>query len=130
MTRRPRIDLPHVTQHIIQHGNDRQSCFFTAADYKRYRCDLREIAFREGCEIHAYVLMTNHVHLLMTPCEAGQIARIMQAPGAVTSATSMIVIIVPKRSGRVATKHASSGPTDTCCAATDISNSTPFGQRL
>ena len=81
MPRRPRIDLPHVTQHVVQRGNDRRPCFFTEADYERYRCDLREIALHESCEIHAYVLMTNHVHLLMTPSGAGQIARIMQALG-------------------------------------------------
>ncbi|HEX3121820.1 MAG TPA: transposase [Rhodanobacteraceae bacterium] len=81
MPRRPSIDLPHVTLHVVQRGNDRRPCFFTTADYGRYRCDLREIALREGCEIHAYVLMTNHVHLLMTPSAVGQVARIMQALG-------------------------------------------------
>jgi putative transposase len=81
MPRRPRIDLPHVTQHVIQRGNDRQPCFFVAGDYERYRSDLREIALHEGCEIHAYVLMTNHVHLLVTPTATGQVARMMQALG-------------------------------------------------
>lgn len=47
----------------------------------RYRNDLREITLGEGCEVHAYVLMTNHVHLLMTPSQAGQVARVMQALG-------------------------------------------------
>ena len=81
MPRRPRIDLPHITQHVVQRGNDRQPCFFTSSDYERYRSDLREITLHEGCEIHAYVLMTNHVHLLMTPNGVGQVARIMQSLG-------------------------------------------------
>jgi len=81
MPRRPRLDLPNVPQHVVQRGNDRQPCFFIPADYERYRCELREIALKEGCAVHAYVLMTNHVHLLMTPSCPGQIARIMQALG-------------------------------------------------
>jgi putative transposase len=79
--RQPRLDLPHVTQHVIQRGNDRRPCFFADIDYERYRSELREICSREGCAIHAYVLMTNHVHLLVTPTQSGQIARLMQALG-------------------------------------------------
>jgi putative transposase len=81
MPRRPRLDLPGVAQHVIQRGNDRQPCFFVTDDYVRYREALREIAAREGCAIHAYVLMTNHVHLLMTPATAGRVSRFMQALG-------------------------------------------------
>ena len=81
MPRRRRIDLPHVTQHVVQRGNDRQPCFFTASDYERYRSDLREISLHEGCEIHAYVLLTNHVRLLMTPSDVRQLACIVQALG-------------------------------------------------
>jgi putative transposase len=76
-----RLDVPGVPQHVIQRGNDRQPCFFSEADYLRYRNDLREIALREGCAVHAYVLMTNHVHLLMTPAVAGAVARVMQSLG-------------------------------------------------
>lgn len=47
----------------------------------RYLQDLREISRREGCDVHAYVLMTNHVHLLMTPAASGQIALVMQSLG-------------------------------------------------
>ena len=81
MPRQPRLDLAHVTQHVVQRGNDRQPCFFSAVDYERYRSELREIAMHEGCAIHAYVLMTNHVHLLMTPVDTGRVARVMQALG-------------------------------------------------
>ena len=43
--------------------------------------DLREIALREGCKVHGYVLMSNHVHLLMTPTASGQVSRVMQSSG-------------------------------------------------
>jgi putative transposase len=81
VARLPRLDLPHVAQHVVQRGNDRQPCFFSPVDYQRYRHDLREIAMAEDCAIHAYVLMTNHVHLLMTPQKSGSVARVMQALG-------------------------------------------------
>ena len=81
MPRRPRIDLPGVSQHIIQRGNDRQPCFFADVDRIRYLDELREICLKEDCAVHAYVPMTNHVHLLATPSRAGQIARIMQSLG-------------------------------------------------
>lgn len=81
MPRQPRLDLAHIPQHVVQRGNDRQPCFFTDVDRVRYLQDLREIALREGCAVHAYVLMTNHVHLLMTPTAAGQITRVMQSLG-------------------------------------------------
>jgi putative transposase len=81
MPRQTRIDIPGVPQHVIQRGNDRQPCFFADTDYLRYLADLREIALREDCAIHAYVLMTNHVHLLITPAAQGAIGRLMQSLG-------------------------------------------------
>lgn len=81
MPRQPRLDLPNVPQHIVQRGNDRQPCFFTPQDYLRYLTELREISLREECNVHAYVLMTNHVHLLVTPLAQGRIGRLMQALG-------------------------------------------------
>jgi putative transposase len=81
MPRSIRLDAPGVPQHVVQRGNDRQPCFFTDADYLQYRADLREAALREGCAVHAYVLMTNHVHLLMTPPRPGAVARVMQSLG-------------------------------------------------
>ena len=81
MPRQPRMDLPGVPQHIVQRGNDRQPTFFADADRVRYLTDLNEIALRVGCHVHAYVLMTNHVHLLVTPTERGQVAHVMQSLG-------------------------------------------------
>ncbi|MDG2537740.1 transposase [Dyella jiangningensis] len=81
MARHPRIDLPHIPQHIVQGRNVWQPCFFAEQDYQRYLMELREVCLREGCRVHAYVFMTNHAHLLATPCASGQIARVMQALG-------------------------------------------------
>ena len=79
MPRRPRIALPHVPVHIIQRGNNRSACFFADEDYLVYLYWLRDYAKLTGCRIHAYVLMTNHVHLLLT-------ARESQGPGALMKA--------------------------------------------
>jgi putative transposase len=81
MARLPRLDLPGIAQHIVQRGNDRQACFADDADYLHYRQELGEAALKHGCALHAYVLMTNHVHLLLTPSEPGAVSRMMQAIG-------------------------------------------------
>ncbi len=67
IARQPRLDIPGIAQHVIQPGNDRRPCFFRESDYLRYLQALRELSMREHCAVHAYVLMTNHVHLLVTP---------------------------------------------------------------
>ncbi|WP_372720524.1 transposase [Immundisolibacter sp.] len=67
MARWPRIVVPGQPLHIIQRGNNRQPCFFADDDYHFYLASLKDAADRFGCRIHAYVLMTNHVHLLLTP---------------------------------------------------------------
>ena len=81
MPRAKRLELPGVAQHVIQRGNDRQACFFETADYLCYLQALREAVLRYACQVHAYVLMTNHVHLLLTPADAGAVAKVMQAVG-------------------------------------------------
>ncbi|HEY2344937.1 MAG TPA: transposase [Xanthomonadaceae bacterium] len=81
MARLPRFDLPGVPQHVIQRGNDRQPCFASDDDRERYLQDLREAAARHEVAVHAYVLMTNHVHLLATPPARHAIAAMMQALG-------------------------------------------------
>lgn len=81
MPRPPRPDLPEVPQHVAQRGNDRQACFFQLDDYSTYLEFLREAALRHGCAVHAYVLMTNHVHLLVTPTKAKAVGRMMQTLG-------------------------------------------------
>src|SRR5574337_70831 len=81
MPRQRRLDLPGVPQHIIQRGNNRQPCFLREQDYRCYLSQLDEAAQAQGCRLHAYVLMTNHVHLLMTPEVVGAVARTMQCLG-------------------------------------------------
>lgn len=81
MARLLRLDFPGIAQHIVQRGNDRQACFADDADYLHYRQELGEAALKHGCDLHAYVLMTNHVHLLVTPHEPGAVSRMMQAIG-------------------------------------------------
>lgn len=81
MPRPLRIDLIDLPQHVVQRGNDRQPCFLDESDYHFYRTELRLMAAREGCEVHAYALMTNHVHLLVTPREKGAVSRTMQSLG-------------------------------------------------
>ena len=67
MPRRPRLNLASVPLHVIQRGNNCQACFFAAEDYRFYLYWLKKGADKYGCDIHAYVLMANHVHLLLTP---------------------------------------------------------------
>lgn len=67
MPRRPRIVIPGLPLHIIQRGNNRNPCFFERSDYLVYLALLRGAAERSGCNIHAYALMTNHIHLLVSP---------------------------------------------------------------
>ncbi len=81
MPRLPRLDIPGIPQHVIQRGNNRLPCFLLEKDYRCYLQHLGDAALKHGCLIHAYVLMTNHVHLLMTPCAAGAVSRCMQALG-------------------------------------------------
>ena len=81
MARKPRFNLPGVPQHVIQRGNNRENCFFTNDDYRRYLRYLRDAAIENHTAIHAYVLMTNHVHILATPGREFGISHMMQDLG-------------------------------------------------
>jgi putative transposase len=81
MARLPRIDLPGVPQHVRQRGNNRQPCFLDDNDRRNY-LELLAKALRDtGCRLHAYVLMDNHAHLLLTPPSPGATGRMMQQLG-------------------------------------------------
>jgi len=67
MPRRARIHLPDIPLHVVQRGHNREACFFGEDDYHAYRHWLGEALKTSGCRLHAYVQMTNHVHLLLTP---------------------------------------------------------------
>ena len=81
MARLPRLDAPGIPQHVVVRGVDRQPCFFADGDYVAYLNDLRLAAALCACSIHAYVLMTNHVHLLTTGRALGSVSRMMQSIG-------------------------------------------------
>lgn len=81
MARRPRHVLPGQAMHLIQRGNNRQAIFFADADYHFDYEALEDAAIRYGCAVHAYVLMTNHVPLLMTPSTRDGPSRVMQSVG-------------------------------------------------
>ena len=67
MPRPSRQLLPGVAVHVIQRGVNRVPCFRVDADYLVYLSHLRYLSAKYGCAVHAYCLMTNHVHLLLTP---------------------------------------------------------------
>jgi REP-associated tyrosine transposase len=72
MPRRKRLQAAGVPMHIIQRGNNHQACYFADEDYQFFLDHLARLAKRFRCALHAYVLMTNHFHLLLTPeLEAG-----------------------------------------------------------
>ena len=81
MPRKPRMYLAGVPSHIVQRGNDRNACFFEKDDYHFYLQCLGEACLRYAVSLHAYVLMTNHVHLLMTPSTPEGVSRTMQLVG-------------------------------------------------
>jgi putative transposase len=81
MARLPRICLPGIPQHVIQRGNNRQACFGSDEDFVAYAHWLEEYARQFDVAIHAWVFMTNHVHLLVTPATGDGVSYLMQALG-------------------------------------------------
>ncbi len=81
MARLLRVSSVGVAQHIIQRGNNRQICFGNEEDIIAYVTWLKEYSKKYHVEVHAWVLMTNHVHLLCTPREKEGISKIMQSIG-------------------------------------------------
>lgn len=81
MPRKPRFFLPGVPVHVVQRGHSRNAVFFADDDYPVYLNWLGEAAERYGVAIHAYVLMTNHIHLLATSRDRDGVARTMQYVG-------------------------------------------------
>ena len=81
MARKPRFNIVGIPQHIIQRGNNRAACFYNEEDYRFYLKCLEESAEKFNCLIHAYVLMTNHVHILATPQQKYSVSQMMQSIG-------------------------------------------------
>ena len=81
MPRLPRFVLPGHPQHVIQRGNNRCPIFVVDEDYVRFRDELKDACRRYRCLMHAYVLMTNHVHFVVTPGQENSIAKVLQSVG-------------------------------------------------
>lgn len=81
MPRRARLSVAGIPWHIIQRGNNRSVCFYAEEDYQFYLLHLKELADKFGCAVHAYVLMTNHVHLLLTPEKKESVSLLMKNLG-------------------------------------------------
>ena len=79
MPRPLRLDIPGIPQHVVQRGVDRRPCFLLDIHYRRFLTLLGEYAGQFECEVHAYVLMCNHVHLLVTPRSAGGVGKLMHS---------------------------------------------------
>lgn len=81
MPRLPRYILPGQPQHLIQRGNNRCPLFLSDVDYRVFLDYFSEACEKNDCLVHAYVLMTNHVHFLVTPETNGSVAKTMQSVG-------------------------------------------------
>lgn len=81
MARLPRLTLAGYPHHVIQRGNNRQAIFVTTADYQHLLGLIEDNAKKFEVDVHAYVLMTNHFHLLATPQTDNALPQLMQAVG-------------------------------------------------
>ena len=81
MPRKPRASVVGVPEHVIQRGNNRQVIFTSDEDMKAYVAWLKQYSVKFEVAVHAWVLMTNHVHLLCTPGSPSAISNMMQALG-------------------------------------------------
>ncbi len=81
MPRKSRMFQANIPCHIVSRGNNRQTCIFTEADYLFYLQCLNRACLKYQVAVHAYVLMTNHVHLLLTPNCCYGISKVMQSIG-------------------------------------------------
>ena len=81
MARQRRFDVPGLPQHVIQRGNNRSVIFGNEADLAYFHKLMVETTKRCGVAVHAYVFMTNHIHLLATPGIPGAVGKTMQSLG-------------------------------------------------
>jgi len=79
MARLPRIVIPNQPMHVMHRGNNKQDIFETDEDMVRIKEDITHALSKSGCQLHAYVIMTNHLHLLITPKDKAQLAVFMQS---------------------------------------------------
>ncbi len=81
MPRKPRFFLPRVPVHVVQRGHNRSAVFFDDFDYLEYLRCLKQAVDSCGCAVHAYVLMTNHIHILLTPERKDSVGCLFQSIG-------------------------------------------------
>ena len=81
MPGKPGMYLPSIPGHVVQRGNDRDPSFFEEENYLSFLDCLKDACGRYDVAVHAYILMTNHIHLLMTPSTDSGISRVMQLLG-------------------------------------------------
>jgi putative transposase len=81
MARLPRFVIPDHPQHVIIRGNNREPIFLADEDYHFYLEKLKQACIKHECSLHAYVLMTNHVHLLITPHTEIGLSKLVQMVG-------------------------------------------------
>jgi putative transposase len=81
MARPTRLCIPGIPLHVIQRGNNKQPCFHIERDYRVFLNKLKEYSDKFEVPIHSFVLMTNHVHLLLTPTSEECVAKMMHSLG-------------------------------------------------
>jgi putative transposase len=81
MARRPRVQVANVSQHVLNRGNNRTDIFRAEEDYLFFLFALRDASLRCQLDVHAYVLMTNHFHIVATPHAANGLSRAMRLVG-------------------------------------------------
>ena len=79
MPRTARFLLPGLPLHVIQRGHNRSPCFIRDLNYELYLALLKEFSAHHGCDVHGYVLMTNHIHLLLTPRDLESVSGLMRS---------------------------------------------------
>ena len=79
MARLSRIVIPNQPLHIMHRGNNKQDIFKSEEDFIRIKEDLEFALSKSNCQLHAYVIMTNHLHLLITPKDKTDLSRFMQS---------------------------------------------------
>jgi putative transposase len=97
MARLPRLTLAGYPHHVILRGNNRQAIFIDSADFQRMLALLQNHAKERDVQVHSYVLMSNHLHLLLTPLQNDSLPKMMQAVG------RSYVLYFNKRHGRSGT---------------------------
>ena len=97
MARLPRLTLAGYPHHVILRGNNRQAIFMDSADFQRMLALLQNHAKERDVHVHSYVLMSNHLHLLLTPLQNDSLPKMMQAVG------RSYVLYFNKRHGRSGT---------------------------